>query len=143
MRRYISLVLLPLLVLFLVVGTACRPGRPINTYSYTVPSDPMHQGMTDKKMHDAIVQGCVDRGWTPTDPVPGMIEATIVVRGKHTVVVSIPYSYNHYEIKYKSSVNMEYTVKGDGQKIHPNYNNWTNNLHLAIQHRVNTINFKK
>jgi len=129
----------PILLLAIIVclfsALACRPSKPINTYSYEIPQATAYKALTTKKMHDIIVKSCIERGWRAVHAGKNILEASIIVRGKHTVVVSIPYTANSYSINYKSSVNMEYK----GNKIHPNYNNWVHNLdqtirsHLALE----------
>ena len=63
------------------------------------------------------------------------IEARIIVRGKHTVVVSIPYDTQHFSINYKDSINMNYN---EG-KIHPNYNKWVADLEQALMVNISRI----
>ncbi len=111
---------------------ACRTGQQIGAFAYDVPLN-TSSSMTQKKMHDAIAKACYERGWRIMEPSSGLIEATIVVRGKHTVVVDIPYTSTHYDITYKSSVNMEYTTKNGSARIHPHYNKWVSLLHQDIQ----------
>ena len=88
-------------------------------------------------MRKAIVAGCSERQWVASDIDNTTIEATIIVRGKHTVVVSIPYTENSYSIEYKSSVNMDYKPNSDGTfSINRSYNNWVNNLYQAINANI-------
>lgn len=128
-----------LLMILLAALTAigCRPGRPVATYSYNFPPAETHQTLSEKQMHDAIVKACVSNGWRASTTSPGNIEATIMVRNKHTVVVNIPYTPTSYSINYKASTNMEYKVKSDGSaSIHPNYNNWVARLDQSIRSNV-------
>lgn len=66
-----------------------------------------------------IVKEGNDSGWRVSEPASNTIEATIMVRNKHTVVVSIPYTATHYSINYKASTNMEYKAKSYGTGIRP------------------------
>ncbi|MCR5563749.1 MAG: hypothetical protein K6F46_10395 [Desulfovibrio sp.] len=96
--------------------------------------------VTAAQMRSAIIKGCIERQWKPVEISPGLIEASITVRGKHHVTVSIPYSADHYDIKYKSSSNMGEQQKNGEIKLHRNYNTWVNNLHQAIQRQLAMLN---
>ena len=133
MKKYLLLMVLVLAL----AAIGCRSGRPVGTFAYDFPSAEASKNISEKKMHDAIVKACADTGWRVSEPSPNTIEATIVVRNKHTVVVSIPYTATHYSINYKASTNMEYKAKSDGSAvIHPNYNNWVSRLDKAIRQNV-------
>ncbi|MDR2695342.1 MAG: hypothetical protein LBC79_03060 [Deltaproteobacteria bacterium] len=95
------------------------------------------EGFTAKDMRAAIFNGCAEKNWRAIDVDANTIEATIVVRNKHTVVVSIPYTAASYSINYKSSTNMAYKSRSDGTfSINRSYNNWVRNLDEAIQRQV-------
>ena len=133
MKKYLLLMVLVLAL----AGIGCRVGQSVGAFAYDFPTAEAHKNFTEKQMHDAIVKGCADTGWRATDVAPNTIEATIMVRNKHTVVVSIPYTATHYSINYKASTNMEYKAKSDGSSsIHPNYNNWVSRLDKAIRQNV-------
>lgn len=121
--------LLLLVVLSLGFAVGCRPGHGIETVSGHTGTTAQTQLSADA-VQKAILAACSQRGWHATNVSPGLIEARIVVRGKHTVVVDIPYTAEKYSIKYKSSSNMEY--QADKGKIHPNYNKWVNLLNNDI-----------
>ena len=133
MKKYF---LLTVLVMTLA-AIGCRFGQPVGTFAYDFPSAEASKNISEKKMHDAIVKACADTGWRVSEPSSNTIEATIMVRNKHTVVVSIPYTATHYSINYKASTNMEYKAKSDGSAvIHPNYNKWVGILDKAIRQNV-------
>ena len=89
---------------------------------------------TAKDMRECIFKGCADKSWRPVDVDANTVEATVVVRDKHVVVVLISYTAESYSINYKSSINMKYKPNTDGTfSIHRNYYNWVNNLDQAIQ----------
>lgn len=85
-----------------------------------------------------IIEATSARGWSPVLEAPGVISATINVRGKHFARVEIPFSATNYSILYVSSDNLDYNAKR--QTIHRNYNNWVvklsgtinKNLHEAV-----------
>ena len=133
MKKYLLLMVLVLAL----AAIGCRVGQPVGTYAYDFPAAEARKNISEKKMHDSIVKGCADAGWRVSESAPNTIEATIMVRNKHTVVVSIPYTATHYSINYKASTNMEYKAKSDGSaSIHPNYNNWVSRLDKAIRQNV-------
>ena len=121
--------LLLTVVLAFVLCAACRPGRQIETINANT-TTATQAALTAEDVRRAIIAACAQKGWRPYEQTPGVIEAQLVVRGKHTVIVDIPYTAQNYSIKYKSSTNMEY--KADSGKIHPNYNKWVNMLNNEI-----------
>ncbi len=133
MKKYL---LLTVLVMTLA-AIGCRFSQPVGTYAYDFPAAEASKNISEKKMHDSIVKGCADAGWRVSESAPNTIEATIMVRNKHTVVVSIPYTATHYSINYKASTNMEYKAKSNGTaSIHPNYNKWVGILDQSIRRNV-------
>ena len=97
----------------------------------------VQDNFTIKDMREAIHYGCLEKNWKATDINANTIEATITVRNKHTVVVTIPYTATTYSINYKDSVNMNYKPHSDGTfSINRSYNNWVNNLDNAIRTNI-------
>jgi hypothetical protein len=111
--------------------------------------------VTADQVRDAIIKGAANKEWQVTrSPNSDLLSAKIVVRNKHTVVVSIPYSAERFSIKYESSINMNYKLS-DGPSapnvgyaqynnpaqgipagtplIHPGYNSWVNYLLISIK----------
>ena len=86
MKKYLLLTVL----VMLLAAIGCRFGQPVGSFAYDFPSAEASKNISEKKMHDAIVKGCNDSGWRVSEPASNTIEATIMVRNKHTVVVSIP-----------------------------------------------------
>lgn len=119
-----------------VFSVGCRKGAPIGDVSastVTAASTPL----TEQDVRKAILTACSFRGWQATEVSPGLIEARLMVRNKHTIVVDIPYTATTYSIKYKSSTNMEYDSKSDGSAvIHPNYNKWVGTLNSDINTQI-------
>lgn len=111
--------------------------------------------LTAEHVKAAITAAAIARNWAVTkSPNQDLLSATLHVRGKHTVVVSIPYSPDKYSLKYESSVNMKYApgANGDvptanesagrgisssasGPLIHPFYNRWVQDLmhHIRLE----------
>ena len=131
-----TLLLLMLLLAVISLG-ACRKGVPPVTAVGSAVSVDQGKKFTEGDMRNAILKGCIEKNWSPVERSPGLIEATLVVRSKHTVVVEIPYTNQGYKINYKSSINMEYTENSDGTfRIHPNYNKWVDYLSQAIRSNI-------
>lgn len=132
MFRKHTIPLLVFILLFASLAMGCRKGNPIYTPSSSFASPSATAQLADVKK--LIMTACVESGWTPMDMGGDVVEARIVVRGKHTVEVTIPYTRNSYKIVYKNSINMEYSAaKGT---IHPNYNKWVNTLSANISKRL-------
>ena len=128
------------LVLAMVLAMmACRAGKSIETVKY----DTSNQALTLEQMRDAIARGCLINQWLVSEVDSNTIEAATTVRGKHHVVVTIPYTSNHYEIKYKSSSNMNYKMKDGNPVIHPAYNEWVRTLDTSIKYEIGASKYGK
>ena len=129
--------LLLLLIALLAVAAGCRRTSNVATPSGGAAAATAQASFSAQDMREAILKGCADKNWRAVETDANTIEATNTVRGKHTVVVSIPYTAASYSINYKSSSNMGYKAKSDGSfSIHPNYNNWVGNLDKAIRAHI-------
>jgi hypothetical protein len=133
--------LLPAALALLAFAVGC--GRPGAMY-YEVPVVGSSAAAEDRNsftlqdMRQAILSACIEKGWTAVDKDANTLEATITVRAKYTVVVTIPYKATDYgPIMYKDSTNMNYKPKDDGTySINRSYNNWVNNLDAAIRSHI-------
>lgn len=119
------------------------------------------QPVTADKVRDAIIKGAEKKDWMVTQSPNGeLLSAKLVVRNKHTVVVSIPYSAERFSIKYQDSINMNYKLS-DGPPasqvgymqynspsqgtpagtplIHPGYNSWVNYLLMSIKDELKAL----
>ncbi len=89
--------------------------------------------LSDNKALKGISVGLISRGWTIVSKESGKMVAQVIVRGKHTLVVDITYDKKSFEIQYKSSENLKYSVKDDGTKIiHRNANKWMGTVQQDI-----------
>jgi hypothetical protein len=121
-----------MLGLLLFLPGAAFAGRPIeNLADVPIPAKADGTPRTREEVRMAILQGCSAKGWTGADDGEQKIRASILVRGKHYVEVSIPYTTQLYSILYLSSRNMDYDEKK--QTIHRKYAAWVGNLSAAIQ----------
>jgi hypothetical protein len=72
------------------------------------------------------------RGWSIVPTGDGRtLKATYSIR-KHTVVVDIVAGSKSYSVKYADSTNMHYSADRGSPLIHPNYNQWVDQLIQAI-----------
>lgn len=117
--------------------------------------------VTSEQVRDAISAAATSLRWDVSkSPSQDMLSATLLVRGKHTVVVSIPYSAEKFSIKYQNSINMKYELAGPPSggnsdlikmgsaaketpagtpTIHPAYNKWVQELRQAIQAQLRKL----
>jgi len=81
----------------------------------------------------AIVSGAAARKWEAVPAADGKsVRATFTVRNKHVVTVDIVPGPDSYSVKYADSVNMSYRIQDGTAVIHPNYNQWVDQLIQAI-----------
>ena len=98
---------------------------------------------TVEQVEQAIVKAGKLQKWTITrlaqGKAAGKMEASLLVRNKHTIVVEIVYDPEKYSIHYKNSNNMNAAFCEGKYYIHPNYNVWTSRLNDEIQAQLDTL----
>ncbi|XDF36791.1 hypothetical protein RBH89_06955 [Paracidovorax avenae] len=114
---------------------ARTPVPVINLPHIAIPAS-ASQGRTDAQVRQAITMAAQAKGWTVAAPEAGKLVATLNVRGKHTVMVDIPYDSKSYSLLYRDSANMKYSQLNGEAVIHPNYNRWTQDLRTAIDQEL-------
>lgn len=97
------------------------------------------QPLTLDAMRKAILYGGLTRRWTAVGEQPGVLSLQ-ASNGGHVVVVEVTYDARTYDIRYRSSVEMEYQNVDGKATIHPKYNQWVNDLSTAIRAAVRTRN---
>jgi hypothetical protein len=81
------------------------------------------------RIRAAFLAAGAARGWQIAVVEPGKLLGTLNVRGKHTVSADITYADGKFSVRYRDSINMNYTPGGDGNGlIHPSYNKWVDFL---------------
>jgi hypothetical protein len=85
------------------------------------------------QVKQSIVQAAAVQNWQISETADGKLNATLVVRGKHHMMIDIPYTTTHYSLVYKSSVNLNYDVQEGTPVIHPNYNKWVQTFSNSIR----------
>ena len=134
--------------LLVVLLLSCNVGffsaikqREIQTPTINVDVD--YKNVSQAAIRKAIVNACKECKWKVDSQKGNRIEASITVRNKHFVAVSIPYSKSSIRILYKKSSNMHYDNGGEKPKIHYQYNKWVNRLSQSIQMNLDKVSTRK
>lgn len=151
-----------ILVLALPFGALAREGVPIIEHNDILVSTGSGKPATEDQVRDAIINAAGAKNWEVTRSAnQSSLTATLNVRGKHSVAVSIPYSADKFSVKYLNSVNMNYRLSdvtvienssdltkvntpapatGPGTPlIHPSYNRWVQDLMRGIQFELKKL----
>ncbi|VAW49510.1 hypothetical protein MNBD_GAMMA03-1924 [hydrothermal vent metagenome] len=127
LKKSLLMVVMAFLALTLV---GCGVGQQVvNVESEIVPNNV--QSKADVKK--AISKAGASLGWRIREVDANTLKATIRIRNKFPVEVTIPYSKSEYSILYRSSQNLKYNAEEN--TIHRNYNRWINNLNNRIQNQ--------
>lgn len=126
---------LPLLALVFIAltGTAqARGSVPVVNYENVQLASDSGKLVSADAAKQAIRTAAASKNWTVAPDGDALI-ATLVVRNKHTVTVSIVLRGDKYSLLFKDAVNMN-VMERDGQTlIHPFYNRWVQDLNEAIR----------
>jgi hypothetical protein len=123
------------LSLGLALGTAAARDEPMYVPErITLAGKP---GLTQAKLHDALVRGAARRNWTVQNDVPGELLLKQSRNGKHEATVKVVYDDASYQLVYSNSYNLN--ADTDRQRIHPTYNMWIRNLTGDIASEVSLI----
>jgi hypothetical protein len=139
-------------LLTLAIGVYAREPVPIIYYNDIAIVTGTGKPITSEQVRTAITTAATAHKWEiAKSPNQDLLSATLRVRDKHTVVVSIPYSVEKFSIKYESSINMKYSpidttpsykpggISASGPTpvstpmIHPYYNRWIQELMQSIK----------
>ena len=82
---------------------------------------------TPTMVRRAIIVGGAHHGWKPVADKPGVLTLTAASSG-HEVSVDVLYDATSFQVKYKSSVNMNEEKSGDKVTVHPKVNKWLADL---------------
>lgn len=122
-------------VLLVGCGRATVPVVNYNDVAFTTTS----KKPTLAQVKKAILTATETKGWIVNDKGAGKMDATLTVRGKHTVIVLITYTTSSFSINYVDSTDMKYGIKQGEPSIHPFYNEWVKELEEAINIEVKQI----
>lgn len=130
------------LVALLVVPffVQARQTVPIVDYPDNAVTTRSGTALTIDQVKNAISNAAQSRNWQLSPgPKGDTLQATLNVRGKHTVAVDIAYTAQTYSITYQTSTNMKYSSSTDSNTrlIHPFYNNWVSDLRESIRSELN------
>jgi len=103
---------------------ACS-SRPV----HDVQRNDIPPGLTQSQVEQAILTALQNRRWTVLERQPGLVVASILQRQRYRAVIEIPYSARGYQIRHRSSENLDYR----NGRIHRTYNNWIVHLDRSIQ----------
>jgi len=134
-RRSLSLAL-PGVALTMVAGEAhaarVQPMQSFDNQPWNAPTT--NAAFSPAKTRQAVIRAAQANKWTTEVTADGRLLATLFVRGKHTIVVSVVVQSGVFSVGYSSSINMNYQKAPDGKDwIHPNYNVWVRTLVNAIR----------
>jgi hypothetical protein len=87
---------------------------------------------TPKSVRSAIIAGGAHHGWKPVADKPGVLTLTAATGG-HEVTVDVHYDATSFQVKYKSSANMNEEKSGDQISVHPKVNKWLADLNEDIR----------
>lgn len=123
-----------LFILFTLFATPAMARQAVPIIQYDNIPIVSTQKLDTAQVLQAIKLGAASQHWVISNVENGALNATILVRQKHTVVVHIKYDTDKYSIHYQDSTNMKYEKSSDGQAIiHPFYNKWVAALNEAIR----------
>jgi hypothetical protein len=114
----------------LVIAAAGLAGcntMPIQNVSEAPVTTATGKQLSNAQVRDAILRAGAALGWQMKEEGPGMLVASLQLRG-HSAVVAIPYTPRTYSLQYRSSMNLD----EKGGTIHKNYNGWIQNLTRGI-----------
>lgn len=123
-----------LLSLGLGVGTVhARTPVPIVNYENNPVATNSGKPMTADKVKQAILAAASSKQWSIAYQPNGKMQATLVMKGKHTIVVEVAYTAENYSLTYLSSDNMKYGEVEGVPVIHPYYDRWVREFREAIR----------
>lgn len=123
-----------------------RTPVPIVNHENVIWARPDGKALEVNEVKSRIIKAGQEKSWSI---VPGSAEnsliGTLVVRGKHTVRVSIVYGASTFSVKYLDSINMNYKAPEAGSTeaqtaplgvVHPFYNRWAEELVTSIRNQL-------
>ena len=122
-------------VAILTSAAHARSDVPIINYENLPTVSAAGKSVTADQVKQAIITAATTKGWTTALDQNGAIVATLIVRNKHTIIVSIPFAEDKFSVLYRDSSNMNYK----NGEIHPHYNSWVQNLLTAIRSELSRL----
>jgi hypothetical protein len=117
-------------LMIVIMGVAAVAACSESVQTFSSKKIGMSPDIPLEKVTVAMLRAAQKTQWHATVIQPGLIEAKREWGGgKHNIVVDIVYTSKTYDIKYKSSKNLNYT----GTSVHRAYNAQVGNLNKAIK----------
>lgn len=129
-RSFITVVVA--LTLFATHAMARTPVPIVNHENIPVVTSSA-KALSADQVKQAIMLVAAAKNWSIGFQSDGKLQATLVVRNKHTIVVEIAYSPEKYSLTYKDSINMKHGQLDGHAVIHPYYNKWVQELKDGIR----------
>lgn len=132
-RRRLLMPVLVAAVLAIAAGTACasaqamlEPERVELSVRGVGPTpDPL-------AMRRVILGAALRHGWQPTSDAPGQLTLQVVSK-EHSATIDVVYDGAGYQIRYRTSAQMDLAVEDGHRVIHPRYNKWITELSNEIR----------
>lgn len=137
MKLFKNIILGIMLISAAMASTAyARTAVPIEEHDNIAIAATPGKEISAEQVRQAIIAGGGRQSWTFADSGVGQLTGTLVVRGKHTIKVTIDYNPKSYSIHYSDSINMKYSTANGVPVIHPFYNNWVSSLINEINNEL-------
>jgi hypothetical protein len=108
-------------------AVAARAAGPLVEHENVAATTGDGKSASADQIRRAFLAGGARRNWTFTDEGPNKLVGRLNVR-THQISVDIPIAEGKFSVLYRDSVNMKYGMEDGKKMIHPQYNNWVNNL---------------
>jgi hypothetical protein len=140
--KYSMRVRLDQIIVTLFLGVLLSPAAQARSTELVEPGTAtINCSLPAEKMQQAIITGGAARQWEVVSQNPGNTVLKYVKGdNKHVLVVTVSYTATTFEVTYKDSSNLNYTIKADGtRRIHPRPVGWMKNLSMDIQRTANNL----
>ena len=128
---------IPVTLIAALALVGCRATVPVENVVKAPYGSASYQSAGKLTLSDyekAITRAGTYRRWVSNPVAPGHIEATNVIRTKHTVVIDIFFNTETFSIDYKNSTHLKWDPTS--RTIHPNYNSWVKLLEADIKAEI-------
>lgn len=133
--KFLKTLMLLAMTLFSFNAVA-REAVPIVNYDDIAVATNSGKSPSADQVKQAIIAAASNKSWSIARQPDGKLQATLVVRNKHTIVVEIACAADKYSLRYKDSINMKFEERDGQQLIHPFYNKWVLDFKEAIRIEV-------
>jgi hypothetical protein len=129
-----------LLALLSAAGAqAQRQPVPVINYENQLVARTDGKSISAGDVRQAIQNAASAHQWRLAPAGDSHMQATLVVRNKHTVVVDVEYGPEKFSVRYLNSINMKAGKQNGQDVIHPFYNRWVQTFLEAIRMELNRV----